>query len=48
MGKDLMIAQISWTLMENFGVQQEQIQKHLNMSMDKDFGDFALVEIAQQ
>ena len=48
MGKDLMIVQISWTLMENFGVQQEQIQKHLNMSMDKDFGGFALIEIAQQ
>ena len=48
MGKDLMIAQISLTLMENFGVQQEQIQKHLSMSMDKDFGGFALIEIAQQ
>ena len=48
MGKDLMIAQIFWTLMENFGVQQEQIQKHLNMSMDKDFGGFVLIEIAQQ
>ena len=48
MGKDLMIVQISLTLMENFGVQQEQIQKHLSMSMDKDFGGFALIEIVQQ
>ena len=48
MGKDLMIVQISWTLMENFGAQQEQIQKHFNMSMGKDFGVSAMIEIVQQ
>ena len=47
MGEDLTSAQIFLILRENYGVQQEQIQKHTITLMDKDFGDIVMTDIVQ-
>ena len=47
MGENLTSAQIFLILRENYGVQQERIQKHITTLMDKDFGDIVMTDIVQ-
>ena len=47
MGENLTSAQIFLILRENYGVQQERIQKHTTTLMDKDFGDIVMTDIVQ-